>query len=112
MDGPKFCPSDEMNKVVQNRRSINNISNRLKREFVRRNMEFAPDRVEHIETDDGHVYVADYYQTTASFICGGEGVWGVHDPVFYLGGVVVGKGESFYREQLEPKIVDVDVVNP
>lgn len=111
MDGPKFCPSDEMNKVLQNRRGINNISMRLKREYVLNNMAYSPDKTEHMRTHDGLMYVADYYQTKASYICGGEGLWGKHDPVFYLGDVVIGKGESYYREELEHKIIDVDVIS-
>jgi hypothetical protein len=110
MDGPKFCPSDEVNKVVQNRRGYKNLSNRLNRDYVIKNMSYEPDRTEYMLTDKGQVYVADHYQTTASYICGGNGIWGEYDPVFYLGGVVVGKGERFYREKLEFKIVNVDVV--
>lgn len=112
MDGPKFCPSTEVNKVVQNRRGFKNLSNRLNRHYVLSNMSNQPDRTEHMTTNNGKVYIADYYQTTASFICGGTGTWGEHDPVFYLGGVVVGKGETFFRQKIEYKLVGIDIVHP
>ena len=109
MDGPKFCPSDEMNNVVQNRRSIKHLSNRLRRDYVLLNMPTKPDKTEYIITEDNQNFVADYYQTTASYICGGQGVFGEHQPVFYQNGVLVGSGEAYYRNKIEPKILDIRV---
>ncbi len=110
MDGPKFCHSEEMNKVVQNRRSFKHLSVRLRREFVLLNMPTAPDKTVQVQTSDGHVYIVDYYQTTGSFICGGEGLWGEYEPVVYLGGVISGTGNDYYEKIIEPKIVGMDEV--
>lgn len=111
MDGPKFCHSEEMNKVVQNRRSYKHLSLRLRREYVLLNMPTKPDKTVQVQTNDGHVYIVDYYQTTASFICGGEGLFGQFEPVVYLGGVISGRGNKYYNSYIEPKVVGEDEVD-
>lgn len=110
MHGPKVCPSDEMNKVVNNTRSLRNVIRGLNREYVVYAFAHMPERTEMITLQSGQVVVADYYQVSRSKICGGPTMFGKERAIYYRDNRVIGVGEEFYTSRIEPYEKRIDEI--
>lgn len=102
MHGPKFCPSDEMNKIVNNKRSFRNLITGLKRDYVVYALVNMPERTDMITLDNGQIIVADYYQMSSSKICGGEYTFGHQEAIFYHDNKLIGAGNTFFASNIKP----------
>lgn len=105
MGGPKTCPNTEMNKVVNNNRAFKHLSYRMNREYVVKSMPSMPESTEVLRMSNGMFYTVDYYMVGATAICGGKEKFGTIEGVYYVNGVLEGKGSDFFSQHVEPYVV-------
>lgn len=111
MNGATICHSTEMNGVVKNRHGFRYISEGYHIDYARSIMGTAPAKSEKFRTFNGIVYYVDYFQVEPGTVCGGKYTYGEYEKIYYLDNKVVGKKNTFYRDDLASHMRRIHIVN-